>query len=162
MTFTLKEMPHDYRCGAFDCGVDSINDAIRGELLTAIREGRTRAYCVEEAGVCLGFFALRAESFELGDSIDREEYLISARKVPGVLLELIAVDKRAKGRGLGRFLLFAAVDLASQAAELVGARFLVLDSLPDAVDFYKAKRFKRTAYQPDTGTVFMVLDLLEG
>ena len=41
---TLHVMPHTYRCGAFDCGVPSVNDALRGELLSAIREGRSRAY----------------------------------------------------------------------------------------------------------------------
>lgn len=159
--FSLDVMPHDFRCGAFDCKVASINNALRGDLLRAIGEGRTRAYYVQEEGKCLGFIALRAESFDLADSIDREKYIISARKVPGVLLELIAVDKDAKGRGLGRFLLFAALTLAREVSERVGARFLVLDSLPDAVDFYAAKRFKSTAYQPDSGTVFMMLDLLE-
>lgn len=94
-------MPHDFRCGAFDCGVQSVNDALRGELLTAIREGRSRAYYVGQNGKCLGFFALRAESFQLSDSIDRERYSVSSRHIPGVLLELIGVDKTAQGQGLG-------------------------------------------------------------
>ncbi|GAA5438170.1 GNAT family N-acetyltransferase [Deinococcus aquaticus] len=154
-------MPHTFRCGAFDCGVKSINDALRGELLTSIREGRSRAYYVEEGGVCLGFISLRAESFELRDSIDREEFVVSGLKVPGVLLELIGTDESARGRGVGRFLLLSALVLARQVADTVGARFLVLDSLPEAVAFYAAKGFRRTVHQPDAATVFMVLDLLE-
>ncbi|PTA68990.1 hypothetical protein C8263_04105 [Deinococcus arcticus] len=154
-------MPHTYRCGAFDCGEPSMNDALRGELLSAIREGRSRAYYVEENGTCLGFIALRAESFELSDSIDRERYALSARNVPGVLLELIAVDERAQGRGLGRWLVLAAVELARRGAELMGVRFLVLDSLPPRVPFYERLGFERTKYQPDGKTVFMALDLLE-
>lgn len=155
-------MPHTFNCGAFHCGVPSIDSALRGELLAAIREGRSRAYYVEEEGVCLGFIALRAEFFTLSDSIDREQYGVSTRGVPGVLLELIAVDERAKGRGIGRFLLLSALYLAQSVSELVGARFLVLDSLPDAVGFYRGKRFRPTAYQPEKGTVFMMLDLQAG
>lgn len=159
--FALTVMPHTFTCGAFSCGVPSIDVALRGELLTAIREGRSRAYYMEEGGVCLGFIALRAESFELIDSIDRELYGVSARKTPGVLLELIAVNGQAKGRGVGRFLLLIAIDMARRVSEQVGARFLVLDSLPDAVKFYERNGFERTVYQPDSGTVFMVLDLLK-
>ena len=154
-------MPHAFRCGAFDCGNPLINAALRGELLTVIREGRSRAYYVEEDGVCLGFIALRAESFELADSIDREAYALSSRTVPGVLLELIAVDQRVQGTGLGGWLTLAAVGLAQQVAELAGARFLVLDSLPEKVGFYQRMGFQRTMTQPDTRTTLMLLDLLD-
>ncbi len=154
-------MPHTFRCGAFDCGNALMNGALRGELLTAIREGRSRAYYVEEGGRCLGFIALRAESFELADSIDREEYALSTRTVPGVLLELIAVDLQAQRTGLGRFLLLAALLLAQRTAETVGARFLVLDSVPESIGFYTRLGFKRTVTQPSRDTVLMILDLLE-
>jgi GNAT superfamily N-acetyltransferase len=154
-------MPHTFRCGAFDCGNALINAALRGELLTAIREGRSRAYYAEEGGKCLGFIALRAESFELADSIDREGYALSARTVPGVLLELIAVDQQAQGTGLGGWLTLAAVGLALQVAELAGARFLVLDSLPGKVSFYQRMGFQRTVTQPDARTTLMLFDLLD-
>lgn len=158
--FTLTVMPHTYRCGAFDCGVPSINAALQGQLLTSIREKRSRAYYMEDAQGCVGFIALRAESFEVADSIDREQYAVSARTVPGVLLELIAVDNRMQRSGLGKQLLLAAVALAGQVSEVVGARFLVLDSLPERVDFYGKNKFRRTVKQPDEATVFMILDLM--
>ena len=154
-------MPHTYRCGAIDCGVSSINDALRGELLTAIREKRSRAYYMEDAQGCVGFIALRAESFQLADSIDRELYIVTALTVPGVLLELIAVDNRARHTGLGKQFLLAAVALAGQVSEMIGARFMVLDSLPERVAFYERNGFRRTVKQPDTATVFMILDLIE-
>ena len=159
---TLHVMPHIYRCGAFDCGVPSVNDALRGELLNAIREGRSRAYAVEETGRCIAFLALRAESFNLGDSIDRERYRISARRVPGVLLELIGVDNTVQGQGLGLQLVDAAIALTQQVAVRVAARFLALDSLPGAVGFYERQGFVRATTQPDRQTTLMILDIWEG
>lgn len=158
----LIPMPHTYLCGAFDCGVQTVNDALRGELLHALREGRVRAYYVELDGDCAGFIALRAESFELTDSIDRERYSppLSRTRVPGVLLELLGVDRRFQGQGLGEQLLLAAVKITQQVSSLIAARFLVLESLPDAVRFYRRLGFEPTIKQPDRRTVFLILDLL--
>lgn len=163
-SYSLTLMPHNFKSGAFDCGNEQINNALRHSLPRSISEGRSRAYYVDDGtGKCLGFISLRADSFTL-DSIDREDFPITENEgISGVLLQLLGVDKDAQHKGLGKWLVLAAIDLTLRTAELVAARFLVLDSLPEKVSFYELMGFRRTYYQRDKTreTVFMVLDLLE-
>ena len=156
----LVKMPHKFDCGAFDCGKPEMNHALRNSLPAAIEQGRSVAYYLERCGKWLGFISLRAESFEV-DAIDRDNYALSNPTIPGVLLELLAVDITEQKQGLGDFLLFAAIGIGKEVSEKVGARFLVLDSVPEKVKFYEKRQFKPTYIQPtDTQTVSMVFDLL--
>ena len=59
-------------------------------------------------------------------------------QVPAVLLGMLGVDERFKGRGLGASLLRDAVQNAMKVASLAGARALVVDPTGEqAASFYE-------------------------
>jgi GNAT superfamily N-acetyltransferase len=79
--------------------------------------------------------------------------------IPGVLLARLAVDARAQGQGLGRFLFEEALGLASQLARSgpVAFRLLVTDAIDeDAARFYAHFGLVKLA---DEFPCRMVLDL---
>jgi GNAT superfamily N-acetyltransferase len=97
---------------------------------------------VDEAGRIAGFSTVTAS--ELAPSA-----LGTVRKkgpkypLPVLRLARLAVDERAKGRGVGSLLLRAIFQLARQMAEDVGCVGIVVDAKPDAVAFYDKLGFLR-------------------
>ncbi len=87
-----------------------------------------------------GYFSLSAVSVERDSvavvpALDR----LPRFPVPGVLLARLAVDGRAQGQGLGRYLFEEALGLTLQLARSgpIGFRLLVTDAIDQrAVDFY--------------------------
>ena len=61
--------------------------------------------------------------------------------LPVLRLVRLAVDRRARGKGVGRQLLRATVDLALRIGQSVGCEGLVVDATADAVPFYESLAF---------------------
>lgn len=154
----LEIMPPAYACGAFTCGDPSIDAALRTDLMTAIKEGRNKGYFLEWHGQLVAFTSLKAATFEL-DSVDRENHILSSRSVPGIRVELFAVAWQYQGSNVGRRLMEEVTAIAREASQLVGARFLAVESVPEAQKFYERMGFVPTVPRPDGDTVFMLLDL---
>jgi len=107
-----------------------------------------------------GYFSLSAVSVDRS-SVDEVEALARLPRfpIPGVLLARLAVDERAQGQGLGRFLFEEALGLALQMAMEgpVGFRLFVTDALDEgAAKFYKRFGLQRLS---DRFPARMVLDI---
>lgn len=95
----------------------------------------------------LGYVSVSAGSLDA-------DHLPSGRKMPPYPLPIfrlarLAVDHQARGMGLGRRLLRYCIELAEKMAREVGCVGLVVDSKPEAIEFYV-----RLGFHP--------LDLVEG
>jgi len=53
----------------------------------------------------------------------------------------LGVDRRFQGQGLGRALLVHAIDVAGRQRSLSGCTAVLIEALPDAVEFYKSVNF---------------------
>lgn len=165
-------MPSTLQCGAFTCGDPSIDEALRNDLLVAIGEGRNRGYYLDYHGQIVAFASLRAATFEL-DVLDRQQFPLTRPSVSGIRVELFAVAKQYQGGGkqspeksVGQRLMTELIAIAQEAAELIGARFLAVESVPAAQSFYSRMGFFPTTVQKQnprdtSGTIFMLLDLKE-
>lgn len=158
--FDVLPMPHTYQCGAFSCGSPLMDHALRHELPTAIREGRSRAYYIEHYGRCVGFFSLHASLLEI-DSVDKDDrgYTFSVKDVPGIVLEMLAVDISYQKRGFGERLTLEALGIAQEVAERIGAFLLVADSTQQAVELYERAGFLPTRIQPPGMTRRMIIEI---
>ena len=124
--------------------------------------GRTFLAIEGEAGAerLAGYFTLATASVERS-LIDSQESLnrLPGFPIPAVLLARLAVDERAQGQGLGRYLFEEALGLALQLAHHgpVAFRLFVTDAIDEAAaTFYERFGFARL------GNLFpcrMVLDL---
>ncbi len=113
-----------------------------------------------EAERIAGYFSLATVSVERS-SIEEVEGLAKLPRfpIPGVLLARLAVDERAQGQGLGRYLFEEALGLTLQMAVSgpVAFRLFVTDALDDsAARFYQRFGLQRLS---DDFPARMVLDI---
>jgi len=115
----------------------------------------SRTYVVHQTGQVVGYYALSA------GEVTRTLAPGSIRRnmpdpVPSILLGRLAVDERLQGRGLGRSLLFDAIQRMIEVAAQVGVRVAVVDAISDdGRHFYAHHGFIETLNDPSR----LVLDL---
>jgi GNAT superfamily N-acetyltransferase len=61
------------------------------------------------------------------------------KEYPAIKIARLAVDKKYERRGVGRFLLLAAVGKAFKISDEVGCRFITVDSKQDSIEFYEKR-----------------------
>jgi ribosomal protein S18 acetylase RimI-like enzyme len=84
------------------------------------------------------------------------------KRFPAMLIGMLGVDQRYRGRGLGRHMVKAAVVSALAAADTVGCRIVHVDSdrTPEALALYKSAGFVMPDGQdPKRATAWMYFDL---
>ena len=102
----------------------------------------------DEPSRILGFYALTAcevVSQDLPDDLAKR----LPRKVPGIRLGRLAVDRTVQGQGLGELLLMDALDRARRVLEHVGVHALFVDAKDErAAAFYRKYGFRPLPEQP--------------
>ena len=124
--------PQRHDASGFDCGSEAQTRWLRQIARTAQATGTARVYVVTPAGEnwVVGYHALAAASVSHEDA---PPALLSAGRspIPIILLARLGVHVTAQGRGLGTALVKDAMLRASQAAEIVGARALLIHAESD-------------------------------
>lgn len=134
----------------FDSGEESLNRYLSARALANHVADLARCYVCVDAGTgrILGYYTLSAvaiERAELPGKVRRN----SPNPVPAVLLGRLAIDAKAQGFGLGRFLVRDAILSTLAAAERVGVRVLLVHALNEqAVTFYDGLGFRRSPTDP--------------
>lgn len=126
----------------FQCGVPVVDEWLGRHLRTARRQGTAVAYGTFADGVLAGFYTLSAFSVEHADArgwLRRN----SPDPIPVILLGMLGVDLRFQTRHIGAQLLRDAVIRAMGAADIIGARALVVQPANDsAATFYEHYGFR--------------------
>lgn len=125
----------------FDCDNEDLNRYLRQQARQDA-ERRVAAPFVLlplDSRVIVGFYTLSASLIPLGElpevmlkKLPRYDHL------PVVLLGRLAVDLKAKGQGVGEFLLLDALHRSLQTAQQIGAMAVIVDAKnQSAENFYK-------------------------
>jgi GNAT superfamily N-acetyltransferase len=95
-------------------------------------------YVAHLDGRVVGYYALTASELAHDDAPPELIRRMPHRPVPVVRLVRLAVDRRHQGTGLGARLLRAALLSSANAADIIGARAVVVDAKdPVAAAFYE-------------------------
>lgn len=141
----------------FDCGLPIVNNWLQRHLRTAQQQGTAVAYATFSNGIMVGFYTLSAFSVEHDESpgwIRRN----SPDPVPVILLGMLGVDLRFQTMHVGSQLLRDAVIRAMNAADIIGARALVVDPATEhAAGFYERYGFRHI---PGSSRMFTPLNLV--
>jgi GNAT superfamily N-acetyltransferase len=94
-------------------------------------------------GHIAGFLTLVTDTIEVklvdaGDGVSGYPH----QKYPAIKIARLAVDKKFERKGVGRFLILAAVGKVHQISKDVGCRYITLDSKRESVGFYEKFGFK--------------------
>ena len=127
---------------AFTCGVDALDRYLReGAGQDARRRIAAPFVAVAPDGAVFGFYTLSATSVVLADlPPDLVRRLPRYPSLPATLLGRLATDVRARGRGLGRFLLADALHRAVRSE--IASFAVIVDAKDEAArDFYLREGF---------------------
>lgn len=134
----------------FDSGEASLDRYLADRALTNHLADLGRCYvCVDgETHKVLGYYTLSAVAVEHADIPDKVRRN-APNPVPAVLLGRLAVDAKAQGSGLGRFVVRDAILSTLAAADRIGVRILLVHALhAQAATFYEKLGFKRSPSDP--------------
>ena len=156
MKIQLLEKTHNRK--DFSCEDDSLTEYIRKQVSQDIR--RRLAACfvaVDNKQNVIGCYTLTSES--LGRELIPDKYLKQVPEgynAPVILLGRLARDIKAKGTGLGEYLLLDALFRSYKLSnENIGAMAVVVDPINEkAAEFYKKYGFEQL---PDSEKIFLTM-----
>jgi GNAT superfamily N-acetyltransferase len=123
---------------AFDCSKPALDDWLRRFALGNQTADAARTYVVHRGKRVVGYFSLAYGSITREETPLRIARGLARHPVPVVLLARLAVDRREKGRGLGKALLKEALRRIERAADIAGARAVLVHAIDDeARAFYE-------------------------
>lgn len=145
--FVIELLGKKHQRQNFDCGELSLNQFLK-EFARQNNEkglGRTFVIIVPETTEVLGYYTLSSSSIEF-DSIPEK---LPRYPTPTVLLGRLAVDRSARGLGLGELLLLDALRRAVQIANEVGIYAVEVVALNESAKaFYLKYEFEETISDP--------------
>lgn len=137
----LLEEGHDL--STFDCGVPALNDYLRKFALVNQQNQSARTYVSRRGDAVVGYYTLTAGSVSRSETPTRVASGLARHPVPIILLARLAVDQRELGQGIGAGLLKDALLRATQAADIIGCRAVLVHAKDqNAKAFYQRFGFE--------------------
>ena|SRR5205809_961580 len=128
--FVIEKLSHRHDRSAFDCGIEELNVYLKKYSGQHERRGVSRTYVAVEKGEtsALGYYSISSGAV----AFDTVPENLARHPVPVALIGRLAVDKSARGQGLGEMLLVHALRSAERASEVVGIYAVVVDAWDEA------------------------------
>ncbi len=132
-----------YDLTSFNSSNVELNDFLKNDALKDQENMVSRTYlCCWKKNI-VGYITLVADTIEV-EAIDRSDkidgYLY--RKYPSIKIARLAVNNDFEKRGVGRFMLLAAIGKAVSVSNEIGCRYITVDSKPESTGFYEKHGFK--------------------
>lgn len=124
-----------HRFDDFRCGEPALDDWLQRHARAAQSSDSARVFVatLEDSETVVGYYAIAAAQVAPEDATARAlKGQPRARPVPAILLARLAVDESHQGAGVGRSLLQDALLRCAEAADVIGARVLVVHAKHDA------------------------------
>ena len=140
----------------FDCGTSSLNVWLQRYARQNQIADAAQTYVVHRSYRVTGYFALTYGSVQPEETPVRIIKGLAKHPVPVVLLARLAVDRHEAGRGLGKALLKQALIQVDAAADIAGARALLVHAIDEpARGFYE--HFGFVPSPVDTYTLLLLM-----
>jgi len=147
----------------FDCGGHiSLSDWLNRFAWMNQQSETSRTYVVHRAGCVVAYYSIATGSARREDAPIRVARGLANHPVPIILLTRLAVAKTEQGAGLGKAMLKDALVRIAGAADIVGARAVLVH----AIDAEAAEFYKRFGFEPspanDLHLMLLMKDLRRG
>lgn len=148
----------------FDCGTSSLNDYIRRYVSQDIGRGLTKAYAAVEGPdnvKVIGYYTVSSAQVACQEVPELWRKRAGVYPVPCSRIGRLAVDKSARGKGLGAYLLMHAYETIKQAGSHIGIKAVIVEAEDaSAESFYRKYGFhylQATPPTPGKRTLFLPL-----
>lgn len=135
----VEPISESHDVSQFDCGAhESLNDWLKRFALTNQNNESARTYVVHRSGSVVGYYSISAGNASVEEAPSRVAKGLARHPIPIILLARLAVDRDEKGTGLGKALLKDALLRIAHAADIVGARAVLVHAIDEqARKFYQ-------------------------
>lgn len=135
----MEPLARSHDVSRFDCGAHtSLSDWLKRFAWTNQQNETSRTYVVHRGGQVAGYYSIATGSVVREEVPARFAKGVAHHPVPVILLTRLAVDVAEQGGGLGKALLKDALLRISRAADIVGARAVLVHAIdPEAAAFYR-------------------------
>lgn len=153
--FEIHPLDKTYDKSSFDCGYEQLNDFIQTRARQNQTLGFNKTFVAivknDKAKKILGFYCLSMGEIDLPSLPPEIVKKLPKHPVPVARMGRLAVDKSAKGQGLGQHLLVDAMKRVQAAASSVGVYALLVDAKDvNAKSFYQKYGFLELTSNPMT------------
>lgn len=136
--------PERHDLSTFTCGEESLESWLREQAIAAIKRGTARTWVwTDEREAIVAYYALAAHKVAR-DSVPAKVGRGGPTEIPAVLLARLALAQELRGQGLGPLLVADALERVVGAAQIAGARLVVVDAIAERVaQLYETLGFRR-------------------
>ena len=149
-------LTRDHLLDDFDCGVHSLNSWLKNRAVNNQDSGASRTYVVCSDNKAIAYYALAT-----GAVLQQHAQGYIRRNMPDpipvIVLGRLAVDLKWQGKNLGADLLADAVKRSLSAANIVGARALIVHALSDKAKFFYERYGFKTFSSSDPMSLMIAL-----
>ena len=125
---------------SFTCGEPAIDGWLERNCARYLKMGLCALWvCPDASGQILGLFTLSSHMIQADTLSRNQQGGVTGVGHPAILLGQVALHSDLRGKGLGTLLLLEALAQCVEFASGIGARFIVLDALNDALVSYYAR-----------------------
>lgn len=152
----LERLDRSHRLDEFDSGVPALDTWLRQYAGQAARAGTAVTYVAVVDGSVAGYYAIAASAVAYDEAPPGLARKVARHPIPVIRLARLAVDRGHQGTGLGGALLREALRSAANAADIVGARAVVVDAKDDAAAaFYR--RFDFDPFPDEPHALYLLM-----
>lgn len=156
----VEPLARSHDLSHFDCGTHpSLNEWLKRFAWTNQQSETSRTYVVHRANRVVAYYSIASGSTRREDAPARVAKGLANHPIPIILLTRLAVDKNEQGAGLGRAMVKDALARIAGAADIVGARAVLVHAIDaEAAAFYRLFGFEASSVN-DLHLMLLMKDL---
>ena len=148
--YRIEPLASNHERAAFSCGVPELDNYIRQQAGQDLKRKLAAVFVLAADDQAIaGFYTLSARSILASELPPEVGKKLPRYPLPVTLLGRMAVARSLQGTGLGKLLLFDALDRALRGSHQVGSWAVVVDTKAGARDFYLNHNFLPLPNQPE-------------
>lgn len=147
----------------FDCGKELLNNYLKNQAGQDIKRKLSACFVLaeKETNFIQGYYTLSNNSIPLSAFPEKIKRKLpqSYKSIPTTLLGRLAIDKKSKGKGLGKILLIDALRRSYEISKEIGSFAVVVDPIDSEAElFYEKYDFIKL---PDSKKMFIAIKTLQ-
>ena len=144
----------------FESKTTDLNSFLKDDAFENQEELISKTYLCCHSNQLVGYITLTTDIIKKEEVQEEERIDVPYKEYPAIKIARLATDKKYEKRGVGTFLLLAAIGIAADVSEKVGCRFITVDSKRHSIGFYEKHGFKLVRKYEKQDYPTMYLDIL--
>jgi GNAT superfamily N-acetyltransferase len=145
----VEKLRREHVVDGFDCGKEDLNRFLNRQAWNNQQAHGAQTYVLAKDLVVVAYYSLAASAVSHDEATERVKRGLARHPIPVILLARLAIDLSLRGKGIGPALLKDALLRVAQAADMIGARALLVHAKDDnARGFYEHFDFEPSPSDP--------------